>query len=455
MSVRRLTIIALSAVMLTALLGTAPNASAAVGELELTAPARVNAGARVALRITVTGAPAGSSVTVSRRPYPFRAATAVATVAVSPNQTVSVIVHPDRSTRYVASLAGRAVQALVRVRGRLLVKLRALSLGRAAVSLVIFHPHDLRWGGARVRWFFAGRTGRFRSEPGTRTHRLSGSVAVARTIVTLPAGRYRFRACVFVPEARALIDPARALSCAGRAYAGAASLPVGFPTPAAVARGTRYLSRRIGHTGLAVIDSEGRLSGVNLRTQFISASVVKAMLLVAYLRRLRALGHRQMDGASDAFLYPMIHVSDNAAAFVTQSYVGDAGLYAVARAAGMTDFSVAGPWTSALLTPADQARFFFAMDALIPAPFRAYANRLLSTIAAYESWGIPAIARPAGYRVFFKGGWRPTPSGQLVNQMARLQGHHRTFAIAVMTDGDPSMLYGEQTLQGLTATLLR
>jgi hypothetical protein len=179
------------------------------------------------------------------------------------------------------------------------------------------------------------------------------------------------------------------------------------------------------------------------------------MLLVAYLRHLAALGQRHIDPLSASFLYPMIHISDNDAATKTESYVGDTGLNGVARAAGMTDFQVFGNWGTALLTPADQARFFFAVDSLVPPQFIGYARFLLSTIVGYESWGIPAIARPLGYRVFFKGGWRPTPRGQLVNQMARLEGHGRKFSLAVMTDGDPSMTYGIQTLQGLTAALLR
>jgi hypothetical protein len=95
------------------------------------------------------------------------------------------------------------------------------------------------------------------------------------------------------------------------------------------------------------------------------------------------------------------------------------------------------------------------MDSLIPREFVGYASFLLSTIAGYESWGIPAIARPLGYAVFFKAGWRPSPDVFLVHQIARLQGHHHTFAIAVMTDGDPDMEYGNDTIQGVTQALMR
>jgi hypothetical protein len=227
------------------------------------------------------------------------------------------------------------------------------------------------------------------------------------------------------------------------------------PSARALARAAAYLSTRAGRTAFAVVDSRGRLHGVRTHWTFISASVVKAMLLVAYLRHLDAAGEREVDSESNALLYPMINVSDNHAATQTWRLLGNDRLYDLARAAHMRDFSITGDWASAQLSAADQARFFYKMDSLIPRQFRAYARKLLSTIAGYESWGIPAVARPHGYTVFFKGGWRGTRLGQLVHQIARLERHGRKLAIAVMTDGDPSMGYGIDTIQGVTQELLR
>jgi hypothetical protein len=151
----------------------------------------------------------------------------------------------------------------------------------------------------------------------------------------------------------------------------------------------------------------------------------------------------------------MIHISDNHAATTCWSIVGNGNLYAVANAAGMTEFSVTTDWASASISAGDQAKFFFEMDELIPHEFVGYAHFLLSTIADYESWGIPAIARPLGYSVFFKGGWRPSPHIYLVHQIARVEGRHQTLSLAVMTDGDPDMSYGIDTIQGVTVALLR
>ncbi len=76
-------------------------------------------------------------------------------------------------------------------------------------------------------------------------------------------------------------------------------------------------------------------------------------------------------------------------------------------------------------------------------------------LTASATVGVLAIARPLEYAVFFKGGWRSTGLGQLVHQIGGLERPGRPFAMAVMTDGDPSMSYGIDTIQGVTQVLLR
>ncbi len=418
---------------------------------------QIPSGHSVRLSGLATGVAPGTQVTLYQIPYPFRTAKLVASSVTAADSTFSFSFSPDRDSRFSVQLAGTAAtaQVAVGVVGRTSTKVRALSLGRAEVTILVYHPSDLRWDHARVLWSYGnGSRGRFTSAPATRATRLSRYVTRLRSTVTLPAGAFRWRACMHVVGAGALLSPRRPPGCHGRGYFGRGRLPVGYPAPNAVARAASYLRGRTGRTAFAVMDSEGRLSGVNIHSTFVSASVVKAMLLVAYLRRLDARGQHTVDPTSNSFLFPMINVSDNNAATHTWSIIGNSGLYAMARRAGMTDYSVTTDWASSQISAADQARFFFEMDSLIPPEFVGYARRLLSTIASFESWGIPAVARPQGYTVFFKGGWRGTSLGQLVHQIGRLEGHHRTFSIAVMTDGDPSMGYGISTIQGVTGALL-
>jgi hypothetical protein len=447
---------ALAASLVAALALSAPAAAAAQPALSLQAsPEQPVSSQPVTLSGVAPGAPAGSAVQLDASPFPFTSSALRATASTDAAGSFSFTVKPDRNTRYRAVLAttGASASLEVDVTGLTVTKVRALPLGRAAVTLVVFHPRDLVWSGARVRWRFGN--GRTVVTSTTRTFTLSPYVTVLRAIVTLPAGHFSWLACFHAPGDQALLDPRRPPGCSGRGYHGGGSLPVGFPAPPAAARATSYLAARAGRTAFALIDSEGRLSGVHVHWTFITASVVKAMLLVAYLRRLHALGRHHVDSYSNSFLYPMIHISDNNAATQCWSIVGDGGLYAVAGAAGMHDFSVQGLWGAALLSPADQAQFFFEMDSLIPREFVGYARFLLSTIDPSQSWGIAAVARPLGYTVFFKDGSEPTALGQLVHQVARLEGHGRAFAIAVMTDGDPTMQYGIDTIGGVTSALLR
>jgi hypothetical protein len=437
-----------------------PTASTPAGTPAITAsavPAQIDSGHPATLKGTVTGAPAGTEVRLYASPYPFPVASLAASTTTAPDGSYSFTVSPDRITRYRVLLTGTPVSALaqVEVAGKAPTEVRALPLGQAGVRVLIFHPRDLRWGGARVHWSFAaGRHGRFFAQPSTNSKKLSPYVTILRTAVTLPAGRFRWRACFHARGDHALVNARRPPGCTGRGYYGSGSLPVGYPGPAAISRAAGVLRRRAGRTAFAVVDSQGRMSGVHEHWTFVSASVVKAMLLVAYLRRLDAHGQHHVDSFSNSFLYPMIHVSDNSAATQTWSIVGDSGLYSVARAAGMTDFSIVGIWANAQISAADQAKFFFEMDSLIPREYVGYARFLLSTIAGYESWGIPAVARPRGYSVFFKGGWRGTGLGQLVHQVGRLERHGTRFSMAVMTDGDPSMGYGIGTIESVTGSLL-
>jgi len=57
--------------------------------------------------------------------------------------------------------------------------------------------------------------------------------------------------------------------------------------------------------------------------------------------------------------------------------------------------------------------------------------------------------------VFFKGGWRGTGRGQLVHQAAFIRYQGTRFSLAVLTDANPSMSYGIETIEGVARRILR
>jgi hypothetical protein len=249
-----------------------------------------------------------------------------------------------------------------------------------------------------------------------------------------------------------LLVPGAPAACALEYQGEGRGVPVAaYPSAGAIAAAKRFLATRAGRTSFAVVDNRGRMSGIRVREHFKSASVVKVMMLVAYLQRLDA-NHRGLRAFDISLLYPMIHVSDNDAASAVLAIVGDAAIARVARESGMDDYAPGvGWWAFTQTSAADQARFFFALDRLIPPRFYAYARGLLSGIEPSQSWGIPPVARPR-WQVFFKTG--ALPSEGLFNEVGRLERPGVTFTIAVFTTGDPSMGYGEQTIAGVASALL-
>jgi hypothetical protein len=227
--------------------------------------------------------------------------------------------------------------------------------------------------------------------------------------------------------------------------------PPRFPTTRAVRAARRWVRRR-GLASFALVDTRGRLRGLAPHRSYVSASVVKAMLLVG---RLRQIGNRSPSAADRGVLAPMIRVSDNDAADVVYAQVGDAGLLDLAKRARMRDLTTGGHWGATYFSAADQARFFLRFERLVPKRSRGYARRLLSSIAPYQRWGFTRVARRHGWRTFFKGGWRQTDLGSLVHEAALFERGGRRFSLAVLTDGNPSHDYGTATLRGVARRLFR
>ena len=212
-----------------------------------------------------------------------------------------------------------------------------------------------------------------------------------------------------------------------------------------------YAQDRAGEISFGVRTHRG-LRGVGVRRSVPSVSVVKAMLLVAYLRQPDVRG-RRLRPADRAVLGPMIRWSDNAAASQVCNIVGTAGLARLARRAHMRRFHATRPWGLSTIDVADQTRFLLHIDRRVPRRHRRYAMRLLGSIVPSQRWGI-ARARPRGWALYFKGGWG-SGTGWADHQVALLRRGRRRLSVAILITSSPSHAYGNETLRGVAARLLR
>jgi hypothetical protein len=160
----------------------------------------------------------------------------------------------------------------------------------------------------------------------------------------------------------------------------------------------RYARARLGDVSFAIVGLHSRLRSFRGARTAPAASVIKAMLLVAYLRQ-RSVRGRRLHADEKALLEPMIRVSDNAA-----------GIQVAA---------------------------------------------LLGSIVSWQRWGI-ADVRPRGWRLYFKGGWGIADDGvgTVSHQVAFLQRGRCRLALAILTEHNPSTAYGNETLRGVARRLL-
>ena len=217
-----------------------------------------------------------------------------------------------------------------------------------------------------------------------------------------------------------------------------------------VASARDFAAGRAGTVSFAYLDDTGRLHGYQSNRRYRAASLVKAMILVAYLRRV-SWDQLPLDRNARARLGPMITVSDNIDANWAYDRVGRGRtLDALARRAGMTSFTAASYWAYSLTSARDQVLFFTRLERLTPPAHRAYALGLLRRIVRAQRWGIPRAAR--GWRLTFKGGW--FESRHLWHQVALIERGDTRLVLAVLTDRNPSDAYGQATIEGVARRVL-
>lgn len=219
-----------------------------------------------------------------------------------------------------------------------------------------------------------------------------------------------------------------------------------------VAAARTFAGGRAGSVSFAVVDARGRFYSYRGATTVPTASVLKVMFAVAYVRQ-AAVRDRPLRDSDRDLLRPMIIRSDNTAASRIADIVGPRRMNRLAALANMRDFSYTRPWGNSRTSPRDQARFLFRLRTYLPDRHEDYALYLLRNIVDSQRWGIGEVGTP-GWRKHFKGGWG-SGSGAVDHQVVRLDRPDGTrIGIAVMTTGSPSHSYAAATLRGVFARLL-
>jgi hypothetical protein len=222
----------------------------------------------------------------------------------------------------------------------------------------------------------------------------------------------------------------------------------------AARRAAAYASGRAGSVSFALVDGHGRLHARRPWAGWYSASLLKPVILGTYLSRPAVRG-RPLRRAERRLMEPMIRASADAPASTLFVRLGRIRIERFGRRHGLSGLRVATPiWGSSHITAAGYARFFGRLPDGLPARHRRFARRLLRSIVPSQRWGV-ARARPQGWRLLFKGGWRAGRGyGRIVNQAARLECGHRVLSLAILTDRDPSHGYGTRTVEGVARRLL-
>jgi hypothetical protein len=213
-----------------------------------------------------------------------------------------------------------------------------------------------------------------------------------------------------------------------------------------------YAHHRQGQIIAFALRTEHHIWDYNGTSTMPSASVIKAMILTAYLNR-GDVRNRDLRSKDYDMLYPMIHQSDDNATDRVFAYVGYKGLNGLAHKVGMTHFKTDGHWGRSSVDADDQSKFLLHIDSFLPKRHRDYALNLMENITSSQRWGVAKV-KPPGWHLYFKGGWG-RGTGWVDHQVALLRKGSMRIGLAILTYHDPSHDYGKETLRELARRLFR
>jgi hypothetical protein len=223
------------------------------------------------------------------------------------------------------------------------------------------------------------------------------------------------------------------------------------PTQAQLSNARTYANSRRGEVSWAVIDTRGNLHAYRGNRQYRTASVVKAMILVA---RLRQHANQPLSSATTRDLQNMIRYSDNNAAIRQYRYVCAPYMTRLARVADMDNFIAPDScnWGTIHFSAIDQAKLFYKIDRLMPQRHRSFGMRELRSVTSAQRWGI-AAANEGKWNLAFKGGWLPRSCGHIEHQSGLFSLPGQRWSLSVLSQCNQTSSYGRETQYGIARRL--
>jgi beta-lactamase class A len=186
---------------------------------------------------------------------------------------------------------------------------------------------------------------------------------------------------------------------------------------------------------------------------FDSASIIKATTLATLLWQ-RQQGGRPLTATEQSWATAAITESDNTAESSLWADVGyGAGVSTFLKAAGMTQTTIEseseGYWGLTQVTAYDQVVLLrvLADPGLLSVASRNYELTLMRSVEDDQRWGVSDGA-PSGATVANKNGWLPGGAAVwTINSIGLITGSGHKYAIAVLSDINPSMSVGVERVE--------
>ena len=233
-----------------------------------------------------------------------------------------------------------------------------------------------------------------------------------------------------------------------------------------------YIASRPGLVTAAVLDrTTGRIWVFHRGVKEETASIVKVEIMATALKKAQDAGS-EPPGDQQSLMTTMIENSNNDSATQLLSDVGGpSAVQNFDNSIGMTGTTVSTQafipgsnpplpgWGLTTTTARDEVRLvskFAFHNTVLSNASRSYGLNLMEHVESDQAWGVSGGV-PLGVTVALKNGWLPADltndTNWQIDSIGWIHGNGRNYVLAVLSNGNPTMTDGEQTIDHIAAVI--